>query len=108
VLEIELTKWWLPGIWRLVTLGLVDVVCDGNELRVGQVIGELLASGRSPGVGTRLPGVGERNDVVDIDIGGGGPGGTVKWRVPGSGGGIAARVGNTIVSLSAWMHITQK
>ena len=104
---VELTEWWLPGIWGLVTLGLVDVISNGNELRVDQVVSELLAFGSSPGVGAGLPGVGERNDVVDVDIGCGGPSSTVEGRVPGSRGGRAVIGGDSVRSLSALIHIKQ-
>lgn len=45
---------WLPRVRALVALGLVDLVGDGPELGARQVVGELLALCRGPGIGTGL------------------------------------------------------
>jgi hypothetical protein len=44
----------LPVLGALVALCLVDVVGDGEQLRVGEVVGEGLALGRCPRGGTGL------------------------------------------------------
>src|SRR5205814_9334794 len=75
----------LPGGRVLVALGLVDVVGDGDELGVAQVVGEALAAAGGPGVGTGSPGLGQGHDVVDVHVGGVGPGGSVVGAVPASG-----------------------
>lgn len=51
------TERGLPVSRGLVTLGLVNTIGNGNELRVRQVIGEGPALGGGPSVGTRLPGL---------------------------------------------------
>ncbi len=45
----EHTQRWTPRLRTLITFGLVDIVGDGDELRVGEVVGELLAEGCRPG-----------------------------------------------------------
>src|SRR5690606_29469367 len=75
-----------PGGRVLVALGLVDVVGDGDQLRAGQVVGEGLAPGGGPRVGAGVPRLGERHHVVDVDVGGGGPGRAVVGGVPAAAG----------------------
>ncbi|EGJ77759.1 putative secreted protein [Streptomyces sp. Tu6071] len=76
----------------LVTLRLVDVVRDGDELGAGQVVGEGLALRGRPGARARAPRLGERDDVVDVHVRGGGPGGAVVRGLPGARGRGAAGV----------------
>lgn len=45
----------LPVLWAGIALGLVDVVGDGPELRVGQIVGKGLTLGRGPGGSARFP-----------------------------------------------------
>ena len=59
----------LPGRRVLVALGLVDVVGDRDQLRAGQVVGEALPAAGRPGAGAGAPRLGERHDVVDVDVG---------------------------------------
>lgn len=61
-----LTERGLPQIRALVSLGLVDCVRYGDQLGVGQVIGELLPLRGGPGASPGSPGVGKGDDVVDI------------------------------------------
>ena len=51
---VEGGKRGLPGVGRLVALVLVDVVRDSPERGADEVVGELLALGGGPLVGTRL------------------------------------------------------
>lgn len=51
---VEARQRWLPRVRAFVALGLVDLVGDGPELGARQVVGELLALGRGPGIGTGL------------------------------------------------------
>src|SRR5262249_47587235 len=76
---------WLPGGRVLVAFGLVDVVGDGDQLWVGEVVGEFLPGGGGPEARAGAPGLGERDDVVDVHVGGRVPGRVVVGAVPAAG-----------------------
>lgn len=78
-----LTKRWLPRIGRLITLRLVHIIGDlchtvslcflekrlrtySNQLWVREIIGKGLTFSCRPGVGSRLPGIGEGHNMVDV------------------------------------------
>ena len=53
-----------PGSGVLVALCLVEAVGDGNQLGLGEVVGELLAASGSPITGSADPGFLQRNEMV--------------------------------------------
>jgi hypothetical protein len=86
----------LPGRGVFVAFGLVGVVGDGDQLGAGEVVGEGLPAAGGPGAGAGAPGFGEWDDVVDVDVGCGGPGGAVVGGVPAAGGGGAGGAGDDV------------
>lgn len=90
----EHTQRWLPGLWSLVTLGLVHVVRNRKQLGVGEIVGESLSLGGRPRSCARLPGVAQRNQVVDVDVAGRSPGGAIVRAEPRAAGGSASTVGH--------------
>jgi len=66
-----------PSGGVFVALGLVEVVCDGDQLRLSEVVGELLAAICCPITGSTDPGFLQRNYVVDVEVGSQGSGHTV-------------------------------
>src|SRR3954471_19812337 len=83
----------LPLVRRLVALLLVEVVGDGEQLRPGQVVGELLALLGRPRLGAAGPGLPERDHVVDVEVGRLGPGLVVVDALPRPGRRLAVLVG---------------
>ena len=53
-----------PGSRVLVSLGLVKVIGDGDQLRTSEIVGELLAEVGSPSAGSADPGFLQRNHMV--------------------------------------------
>ena len=53
-----------PSSGILVTLGLVKIVSDGNQLGPNEVVGELLALRGSPSAGSADPGFFQGNQMV--------------------------------------------
>lgn len=82
-----------PLVGGLVALLPVRAGGYGDQLRVGEVVGELAALGGGPLIGSGAPSVGEGDNVVDVDLGGR-PGGdlAVVNAVPDAGDGPALLV----------------
>jgi len=57
-----------PGAGVLIALGLVEVVCDGNQLGLSKVVGELLTTSGGPTAGSADPGLLQRNEVIDVEV----------------------------------------
>ena len=53
-----------PGGGVLIALGLVEVVCDGNQLWLSKIVGELFATSGGPTAGSADPGFLQRHEVV--------------------------------------------
>ena len=82
---------WLPAGWGLVALAAVG---SGGDRDQGAVVSEVvrvrLALLRRPGGGAGVPGLGERDQVVDVEGAGRAEEGVVVGRVPGPAGEMAA------------------
>jgi hypothetical protein len=89
-----------PRIRALIPLALIHIIRHSNQLRVCQIVCELLPLGTCPGAGAGFPGVGERDHVVDVDVGGGGPRGAIEGRVPGSRGSGAVGAGYDVGAIT--------
>jgi len=66
-----------PSSKVLVALGLVEVIGDSNQLGLSELVGELFAASGSPIAGSADPGFLQRDEVVDVEIGGQGGGDVV-------------------------------
>ena len=64
IVALEGVEGGKPGSRILVTLGLVEIVGDGDQLRSSEVVGELLAESGSPIASSADPGFLQRDDVV--------------------------------------------
>lgn len=64
----KLTKRGLPVLRARITLCRVDTVSDGNQLRVGEIVGEGLSLSCGPAGSTGLPGIAQWHHVVDVNI----------------------------------------
>ena len=53
-----------PGSGVLVALGLVEVIGDGDQFGLSEVIGKLLAASRGPITGSADPSFLQRDDMV--------------------------------------------
>lgn len=67
------TQRWLPVLRTLVTLGLVNIISNRQQLRVNEIVGESLSLRSGPRRSARLPGVAQGYQVVDVDVAGSSP-----------------------------------
>lgn len=96
----ELTQTRLPLLWSTVSLTLIDIIGNSQQLWVDKVISKSLTLSRGPCRGTCFPGVTQRNKMININIGGGGPGCTIVWRYPGSRCGSTGRINDDIFTVA--------
>lgn len=88
------TQRWFPVLRSLVALGLVHIIRNRQQLRVGEIIREPLPLGRGPRCCARLPRVAQGHHVVDVDVAGRSPGGAIVRAEPRAAGGGTGTVGH--------------
>lgn len=88
------TQRWLPVLRALVTLGLVNIIRNREQLRVDKIVGEPLSLRSGPRCSARLPGVAQGHHVVDVDITGSSPCGAIVRAEPRAAGGGTSTVGH--------------
>lgn len=76
------SKWRLPFLRSTIALGLIHVVCYGNQLWAGEIISEGFAFVATPGCCAGLPSVRQRHKMIDIHIRRRGPRRPIKGAIP--------------------------